>query len=191
METGADPRASTKRWWRIGVALALVVGLLVVGHATGLDAKLSREHVRALVAQAGVWGVAVFVALFVGGELLHVPGMALVAAGVLVWGRFRGAIVAYLGALVAVSVCFLIVRAVGGRPLATVSHPRIRAILEHLDRRPVATVALVRTVLLLSPGVNYALALSSISFVDFFVGSAIGLVLPIAGGSMLFGIWLR
>ena len=61
--------------------------------------------------------------------------------------------------------------------------------LARLDERPVTTVIVLRTLLWLAPPLNYALALSSIRFRHYLIGSALGLLLPVAGAALFFD-WL-
>ena len=42
-----------------------------------------------------------------------------------------------------------------------------------------------------APVVNYALALSSVRYRDFAVGSALGLIIPVALAATLLGVWFR
>jgi uncharacterized membrane protein YdjX (TVP38/TMEM64 family) len=61
--------------------------------------------------------------------------------------------------------------------------------LGHLDARPIRTVFALRLVLWLAPALNYALALTRARFRDYAIGSALGLILPVAGAAILFD-WL-
>ena len=54
-----------------------------------------------------------------------------------------------------------------------------RYLLAKLDENPVTTVAVLRLCFFLAPAMNYMLALSSVSFRDFMVGSIAGLVVPL------------
>lgn len=172
--------------WRL-IALALViVATFVVGHLTGATERLSPEGVRRAVEGAGAAGVIGFLVLFVVGELLHVPGLVFIGAAVAVWGPVRGGAIGGVGALLSLVTSFVVVRAIGGTPLDAVKNRLVRRLLQHLETRPVTTVAAVRAVTILSPPVTYALALSGIRFRDYLVGSAIGLVLPLAGAVVFF-----
>jgi uncharacterized membrane protein YdjX (TVP38/TMEM64 family) len=177
--------------WRIVriVLLAVVLaGLLVVRYATGIGGEFSVDRIRELTLHAGWWGVLLFVAAFAVGELLHVPGLVFVVAAVMVWGRLTGGLVAMLGAVISVSFSFAVVRAIGGQPLGTIRNARIRAILARIDRRPIATVTLLRLLLFMAPPVNYALALSPVRYRDYLVGSALGLAVPVTAASALAGL---
>ena len=176
---------------RLAILAAVIVALVVVRFTTSFGASLSTARVRDLVQHAGAVGVGLFIVAFAVGELLHVPGMVFVAAAVLAWGRVAGGAVSYVGAQVSVSFGFFVVRAIGGQPLEAITQPRVRALLARLDRQPVLTVALLRLFLWLAPAVNYGLALSSVRYRDFAIGSAIGLVIPVAVAVSLLGVWFH
>jgi uncharacterized membrane protein YdjX (TVP38/TMEM64 family) len=185
---GLDRRRSI-RWARIGALVALTGALVAIGHATGAAETLSRERIEAIVHQLGVFGFVAYVAIFALGELVHVPGMVFVAAAILVYGRALGFVAAFAGAMVSLSVSFWVVRLVGGQPLGEISRPWAQRMLAHLDRSPVATVAILRALLWLAPALNYALAMTRIRFRDYVIGSALGLVVPLAIASITFD-WL-
>lgn len=171
------PPASARRL--AGVVL-LAGGLLLAGWLLGAEQRFDLDALRATVQGAGPLGPLVFTGVFCLGELLHVPGLVFVGAALVVWGPLRGAGIAFLGALCSVSCTFLLVRAVGGQPAAALRWGWARRALAHLERRPVLTVAALRAVLILSPPLNYALALTPLRFRDHLLGSALGLILPIA-----------
>ena len=174
------------RWGRLAALAALVVGLVVVGRVTGLTAWLSTERIRTGMESAGVWGPIVFVAAFAVGELVHVPGMVFVAAAVVAYGRVGGGALALAGAIVSLCVSFVVVRGVGGKPLGAIRWRFVQRILGHLEGHPVRTIALLRLVLWMAPQLNYALALSSVRFRSYLVGSVLGLVAPITLVALLF-----
>lgn len=182
---------SRARLLRLALLAAVVITLVVVRYTTSFGASLSTAHIRDLVQHAGAAGIALFILAFCVGELLHVPGLVFVGAAVLAWGRLAGAVAAYVAALVALSVSFAVVRAIGGQPLGEIRQPRLRAVLARLEQRPIATVAVLRLFLLLAPALNYALALSPVRYGDYLAGSAIGLVIPVAAASTLLEYLLR
>jgi uncharacterized membrane protein YdjX (TVP38/TMEM64 family) len=165
---------------RIAILLAILVGLFVLGKVTGWTESLSVERIRSLVGRAGPFGYLIYMVAFAAGELIHVPGVVFVAAAVLAFGRASGFAAGLAGGLFSISMTFLIVRGVGGRALGAVQRPFMKRLLAHLDDHPIRTIVLLRLVFWLAPPVNYALALSNVRFRDYFAGSALGLVLPIA-----------
>lgn len=172
------PRPRRQRW-RTWLLVLFFVGTLAAAKATGLDDHISVEVVRDWMQSMGVWGFVAFLGVFAAGELMHVPGMVFVSAASIAYGQAWGVPAAYFGSLVSVGISFLVVRGIGGQPLGDVRKPWMKKILARLTDRPVTTVALLRLVLFLTPALNYALAMSSIRFRDYMLGSALGLLLPI------------
>lgn len=176
-ETPARSRASLAL--RLGALAVLVVGGLLLGRHYGLtDLKTAVTTLQETVQGAGALGVVLFLVVFCVGELIHIPGMAFVFVGVLSYGPLVGGVVSYLAALGSVSFSFAVVRGLGGKALDELKNAWVRRALAGIQRRPVLTVALLRSVLWLTPALNYALALSSLRFRDYLLGSAAGLALP-------------
>jgi len=138
------------------------------------------ETIRSLVLEAGFWGWVVYIGAFSAGEFVHIPGLVFVAAGILAWGKIVGFFLAYLGAVVSVCFSFVIVRRIGGTAFDTVKNARIQKALAHLADHPVRTVFVLRSMLWMAPPLNYALALTSLRLSHYLIGSALGLILPIA-----------
>lgn len=160
---------------------AVVLGSLwFVADRFGLRDSLSPEGIQALAAGAGCMGIVMFLGAFSVGSLIQIPGAAFLVGARVAFGPGLGFVVAYAGALLAISVSFVVVRAIGGQALGEIRWTPMRKALAKLDERPVRTVAILRLALMVSPPLNYALAMSRVRFRDYFVGSAIGLAAPVA-----------
>ena len=171
--------------------VATIAGIaFVAARLSGLDHALTPEHVRALLAGAGGFGILLFVVVFSLGLLAQLPGLLFIAVAVLAYGRTMGTVVALAGAVVAISVSFFVVRRFGGSALAEIESPLLRRLLLQLDTRPLRSVILLRAVFGVAPVLNYALALSSLGFRDYLIGSVIGMAPPIAIAAVLLDIAL-
>jgi len=188
-ESEQAPAKKSKVWLRLLLLAVLLVGIFLIGRQTGLIQRISVTWLQTTVRDAGPLGVAVYALLFAAGVLVQVPGMLFVAAGMLVYGKIAGYFVCLLGAVVAVCASFLMVRVVGGQALGTVKKPWIAKLLAKLDDHPVRWLVVLRLVAFISPPLNYALALTRIRFRDYALGSALGLVLPMAVVTLAFD-WL-
>ena len=164
---------------RILLLVAILATIYVIGMTTGATEKLTKDNIQKTMTAAGNWGYVIYIAVFCVGNLIHVPGLVFVTASVVVFGFLTGAIMALVGSLIACTMSFLIVRVVGGQALSAIEKPLIRKMLSKLEHRPVSTIAILRVFMIASPPLNYALALSEVKFRDFFVGSALGLFIPI------------
>lgn len=172
------------------LALALfTIGLIVISQTPALRESLSlvsmRARLRALAAERPVLSMLVYCSTFCAGELLHVPGIVFIVLGVLTFGRWLGFVLAYCGGLTSVCVSFVVVRWIGGQPIgASAKWARLSSFLQRMHAQPVAAIAAIRLVLWVAPPVNYALAMTQVRFVDYLLGSALGLVLPILALSL-------
>lgn len=175
---GSSSQSAPLAWWRLGALALLLVSLALVAWAFDLHTRVTRDAIRELAGGPG--GRALFVLAFCAGELLHLPGLLFVGAAVLAWGPVEGGLLAFGAGLLSLSLAFALTRLVGGQPLGVVQRPWVRRLLERLDRRPILTVAALRAVLAYAPPLNVALALTPMRFRDYLVGSAIGLVPPVA-----------
>jgi uncharacterized membrane protein YdjX (TVP38/TMEM64 family) len=185
----AQPPAATKRRliMRLSLLAVLLAGMWLAAEGTGMRDVMSAEGLRVMMADAGAFGVGSYLVAFSAGQLAQLPGLAFVLAARVAYGPLVGFLVGYVGALLAVSVSFVVVRAVGGKALSEIKWPWARKILARLDDRPIVTIVILRTLFMLSPPLNYALAMSATRFRDYFVGSAIGLLAPLAVWAFLSG----
>ena len=161
--------------------LVLGLGLLIgLASVTGVREWMTEERLRAAVTAAGWWGLALFFATFTVGQLLQVPGVVFIFVARAAWGPMLGFASAYAGAVISATLVFLLVRSVGGKALAEITWPPARRILAGLEKHPVLTIAVLRAVMMLTPPLNYALALSPVRQSHHFIGSVLGLIVPVA-----------
>ena len=163
---------------RIALLVVVVIGLVAGAHFSGVASLLTRERVAGIAESWGALGVVIYLVLCAIGEVLQLPGAVFVVAAIAAYGPWLGTAIAYLGMNVASVAVFLFGRLVAGRALTELTHPRVKALMEQIDRAPIRTVFLARGVLFVLPGIGYALALSSVRFRDFVIGSALGLTIP-------------
>ena len=170
--------SSRMKWLRLGLIGVIVASILFAAWQTGLLAWMTKDNLRAVLADNGWTGLGVFILACCVGLFVHVPGIVFVSAAALGYGPWIGALVAFVAETIAVCVSFVIVRLIGGQPLAEISNRWLRKAMDHIEARPLLTVIALRTFMQASPPLNYALALSSLRARDYVMGSAIGLAAP-------------
>jgi uncharacterized membrane protein YdjX (TVP38/TMEM64 family) len=157
------------------LVLAVVLAL-AAGWVLGLYAQVTPEGVAALVARAGILGPLAFVALFAAAETVHVPGLIFVLAASALWPPAIAIPTAYAGALTASLAVFFLSR----RIVPASARERLPEWLlryeARLETHGVQTVIALRLVLFLLPTVHWLLGASRVSFRDYFLGSALGLL---------------
>jgi uncharacterized membrane protein YdjX (TVP38/TMEM64 family) len=160
---------------------------------TGAYSQVTPEHVAEIVASAGIFGPLAFVALLTAAEVAHLPGALFVIAASALWPPAVAIPTAYAGALSASLVLFFL----GRRIVPATLRERLPAWLvryeSRLETHGLTTVIGLRVVLFLMPAVHWMLGASRVSFRDYFLGSAIGLlpgvVLYVLLGRQAFAHW--
>lgn len=196
-ESAPEAAPARRPWLRLGVlALALLVAALV---ARSLGGRIP-EFV-AWVEGLGVWGPVVFIAGYVLGVVLFLPGSALTLAAGALFGIGKGLVIAWSAATVGASLAFLVSRYVarGAVEQRIAGNERFAAIDRAVEREGRKIVFLLR----LSPVfpfsfLNFALGLTRVRFVDYvlasvgmipgtllyvYYGSVIGIAAQLAGGA--------
>lgn len=177
---------------RIALLLA-VAAALTAAWASGVYARLTPESVAELVARAGALGPIAFVALFAAAETVHVPGLLFVLAASALWPPAIALPTAYAGALTASLVVFFLSRRIVPATLRERLPEWLLRYEARLETHGLLTVIALRLVLFLLPTVHWLLGASRVSFRDYFLGSAIGLlpgvVLYVLVGRQAFEHW--
>lgn len=192
LETAAAV-APERRVRPLGRLLLIVLALAVVwavGYFSGLTESFTPELLRQRVLDAGTLGIAVFIVLFSIGQLLQVPGVVFVAAAAFTWGGVPGTVISWVGAVVAVSVSFVVLRTAGGGVLDALEKPMLARMLKHLYNRPFVVMLAARAAFMSSPLLSSALALSGVRFRDHLSASALGMAPHVAVWSVVLNLVL-
>lgn len=158
---------SFSRLLLIGVA---GVGFIMLGRQAGMYLPQFVTWVESL----GVWGPVVFVAGYVVAAVAFVPGSILTLAAGAIFGLSKGVAIVFLAAMLGSAAAFLVARYVA-RPAIErrlAGNTRFAAIDRAVGARGRKIVFLLR----LSPVfpfnlLNYALGLTKVRFLDFFIAS--------------------
>lgn len=164
---------------------------LIAGGLKAAGVEITPEQVVAQVEASGSWGMLVFAGVVVAANLMQIPAWIFVLAAGSLWPFSQALALSYACTLLAATVTFEVFGRAGGTALRDVQKPWMRKILDTIDARPVVGVALLRSVLLITPPVTVALALAGVPRRAHFAGTAIGiiplLVILLAGREALWG----
>lgn len=181
--------SNRSRRLRIALLLSIVVGLWVVGWATGLHERITVEEIRDVITHAGAWGVLLYAGLFCLGQIGQISGHPFIAASVFVWGWWEGALISIGAATLGAIVSFAFARTVGGEVKGTKS-PLMRRILGRLDAAPIRTIALARLIFMTAPPLATALGLSGVRHREHALGTLIGLIPSVLVSACAWGVGL-
>ena len=175
-----------QRYRRLLLVVAFLAFLLGIFHFSGLRGNFNYGFIHQKLVENEFTGLLIFVALFAMGNLIQIPGWIFLAAAVLALGKSWGGLATYIAAVASCVCTFGVIRWLGGDALRQIDNKYAVRILNSLDKRPILSTVLLRLLLQTAPALNYALAMSGIRFRNYFVGTLLGLPIPIALYCVLF-----
>ena len=177
-------------WVRLALLAAFLIGVYLIGRATGFTDQLTVDGIRQSMQAAGVGGFAVFVAIFCVGQLLYIPGFVFVMVSGLAYGPVWGSVASVIAATISVAVSFVIVRTIGGQPLQNlnIKRPFLQKPLDRLEQQPIRSMIVIRLFLWAIPPVNYTLAMSGVTFREYMIAAVIGMTPPFVALSVAAGL---
>jgi len=169
---------NTKYWKIVQIFLYFTV-LLVIVEFFDLRQDFSIEKLRMVIQQNSIIGFFFFILLFVIGNFIQIPGLIFLGAAVITLGKFYGGLVTYSAAITSCVVSFTVVRFIGGDILKNLKYKWAIKIFAQLEQKPIISVFTLRSIFQTLPLLNYAFALSGVSFKNHLIGTLIALPLPI------------
>jgi len=182
--------AARKTWtWFLGLALLIAV---VAGAAGHFDAGTRLQQALGWISGMGHLGLLLFILLYIAASFVLLPAAVLTIGAGSVFGLVKGSILCSIAATLAATAAFLFGRYIAREWVARRlrSYPRFNALDHAVGQQGWKIVGLTR----LSPlfpfcVLNYAYAITSVSFRDFFFASWLGMlpgtVLYVYIGSLL------
>jgi phosphatidylserine/phosphatidylglycerophosphate/cardiolipin synthase-like enzyme/uncharacterized membrane protein YdjX (TVP38/TMEM64 family) len=177
--TGQAPRLTLGIIARLLLALVLLIGLTVAWHWTPMSELLAPAELAAVMSALTNSPSAPFLVTggFVIGGLVAFPLVILIAATAAAFGPVLGFAYALLGSLVSASVTYVIGAWLGRRHLRSVLGPRLSRVRDRVARQGILAMAAIRLVPIAPfTVVNLVAGASSIRFVDYIVGTILGLL---------------
>lgn len=173
------------------IALAVFVVAFVVGAVVlWRTGWVTPSSVGAWLDSLGPVAPMIFIAAFVGGAFIGLPGMAFVVGGRLAFGPWLGFAVGYVGGVLAVTIPFVVARRLR-RAGTDPWRPRQRHLArawEQLETHPFASVLVLRLVLWFNPPLSYALAFTRVRLTTYLAACALALA-PVVAAAMLLTSW--
>ena len=179
---GKRPRAQPVRRFAkvIGIGMA-IVSLILAWRFTALSALVHPDSLRqSLQNIAELPGAPlIVVAVFVIGGLVAFPVLLLIAATAAAFGPWLGFALAGTGAIASAAVTYGVGTAMGRRVIETIGGPRVDRVRRSIVRHSVVAVASIRLVPI-APFtlVNLVAGASRIPFVDYLLGTILGMARP-------------
>jgi uncharacterized membrane protein YdjX (TVP38/TMEM64 family) len=166
--------------------LFAILGLALLGYASGLHVWLAPDRLRELVSAAGIWGPLLLVVLFSLLQPFFVPGALFLLAAATLWPFWPALAINLLGATGAGMTGFAFARTLGRDWVADRMTPRMRAWDDYLSAKGLRAVLLFRLLFFLNPASHWALGLSGVRASTATLGTAVGF-LPLVALWTYFG----
>jgi uncharacterized membrane protein YdjX (TVP38/TMEM64 family) len=182
------------RYRRLCIVLAFLVLVWAVFRFSGVESHFSAQFLRERFAQHKLFGLLVFTGVFALGNLIQIPGWLFLVSAVVALGQFWGGVATYVAACVTCTTTFWIIRLLGANALREFKGRFASRVFSQLDAHPVRSVFVLRLLFQTIPALNYALAMAGVRFVDYLLGTLLGLPLPIVLYCLFFGAlgkWLH
>lgn len=161
-------------------AVAVVVLLLAVAHATGLLERFAdREGLARTLVGLGGWGYLAFIAAYTLLQPFGVPGTVFILVAPLIWPWQEAFALSLVGTMSASVVGFSFARFVARDWLARFIPRRFKRYEEALARRGFATVLVLRFVFWMPPLLHAFFGISRVPFWTHFWASLLGYLLPL------------
>ncbi|MES2973016.1 MAG: VTT domain-containing protein [Pseudomonadota bacterium] len=167
------------RYGRLLIFAAFLAVLFLIVQFSGIKENFEIGFLRRQFEENALLGMLLFTLLFVLGNLARIPGLIFLGAALLALGQVLGGVAAYVAAVTSCVVTFFVIRFLGGDALRKLRWPWAVRLLERLDRRPVASIILLRIFMMVAPPLNYALAMSGVKFRHYLIGTVLGIPLPL------------
>ena len=157
------------RWLILIVLITLIITVTVKYRN-----EVNVEYLQTLLQQYGIWAPLIFIAIYIAGVVLFLPGSVLTIAGGLIFGPVMGTVYNLSAAVIGASIAFLISRYLAADWVATKTGGKLKQLKQGVEQEGWRFVAVVRLIPLFPFNLlNYALGLTQIRLSAYITASAI------------------
>jgi len=167
---------SKKAMIKASVLAAFVATALCIIRFSPAKDLLTEKALSDLLETAGLWVPLAFVAVYMLGICLFVPGTVLTALGAALFGPYRGFLCVWIGAMAGASAAFWIGRTLGREFAASLIGDRLKKYDDAIERNGFATVLYLRLIYFPFTAMNFGMGLTKVQFWDYFWGTGLGIL---------------
>lgn len=163
--------------FKIGIILLTIVCIIATGLTAYLLGGLEPAVIQAWLKSSGIWAPIIYIAVYVVATVLVLPSTALNLTGGAIFGPVLGTLWTSVAAITAAIVSFTFTRTVGREAIAKRLAGRWQAMDAEVRQGGLFYMFAIRLVAIMPYGlVNFAAGLTSVSFKDYILGTALGTV---------------
>jgi len=187
-------KISRKALLKASIFFTLLLAALFVVHSSEVREILTPEALGRFLEASGFWAPLVFVLFYAACVCLLLPGSIPTLLGAAIFGAHWGFLYAWLGALAAGSAAFYMGRTLARDLAASLIGDTLRKYDNAICRKGFSTVLYLRLMNFPFSILSFGLSLTGVRFRDFFLGTALGVILGIYVltflGGTLKDIWI-
>ena len=165
------------------VGLFIIVTIAILYQQFDFNHLMSLDSIRLWVDIFGPLGPLAFIFLCIIGVILHLSEIVMIAIGALLFGGIEGFFYGWAGALIGSTCTFLFVRYFIRDAFQNSVAERFlyfRNIDRFLAEKGFQTVLILRIALFMAPPLNWAIAVTRVTFPKYFAGSMLGIIPGVA-----------
>lgn len=156
--------------WLVLIILITLIIIVTIKYRS----EINVEYLQNLLRQYGIWAPLIFIAIYITGVVLFLPGSILTITGGLIFGPVMGTVYNLSAAVVGASIAFLIARYLAGDWVAAKTGGKLKQLKQGVEEEGWRFVAVVRLIPLFPFNLlNYALGLTQIRLSAYITASAI------------------
>ena len=160
-----------------GIILLTLVCIIATALTAYLIGGIAPEQIQAWLEQAGIWAPVIYIALYVVATILILPSTALNLAGGAIFGPWIGTFWTSIAAIIAAIAAFAFTRTVGREFVTNRLAGRWQAMDAEMQQGGLFYMFAIRLLPIIPYGLgNFAAGLTSVSFKDYVIGTALGTV---------------
>jgi uncharacterized membrane protein YdjX (TVP38/TMEM64 family) len=154
-------KVQKKAMIKVSILLAFIFSAVVVVRLTPVSRFLVAYELSRLLETTGFWAPLVFMAIYVVGVCLFIPGTVLGAMGTILFvGAYWGFVYVWVGAMVGASAAFLIDRHLGKEFAASLIGDKLRKYDDAIERNGFAATLYLRLVYFPFTPMNFGMGLT-------------------------------
>jgi uncharacterized membrane protein YdjX (TVP38/TMEM64 family) len=161
---------------KAALLVIFIVAAIMVMRFTPAKEHLTPEQLGLLLKAAGFWAPLAYIAIYVAGICLFMPGTLPAAGGAAIFGPYFGFVYVWIGALLGSSLAFFIGRYLGREFSASLIGDKLKRYDDAIERNGFAAVLYLRLVYFPFTPMNFGMGLTKVRFWDYFFGTALGIV---------------
>jgi len=175
-ERPQKPKKNSKAIIKAIILAVFIIGAFFLIRYTSIKNYLTAKELSRFFEAAGLWAPLLYIAIYVVGVCLFLPGTLLTGLGAAIFGAYWGFVYVWFGAMIGASAAFFIGRTLGREFAASLIRDKLKKYDDAIERNGFATVLYLRLVYFPFTPMNFGMGLTKVRFWDYVAGTGLGII---------------